>query len=118
MMDKKYILPFTLTGLVSALAACGGGGESATIFEDPNKGVVTTTNGCSDSSEKCLAFYVDYPVEGLNFDCSTDTKNHFITEMDSGIASGGCAVGDKASFYIQGTQTSRKISFVVKNKFI
>ena len=113
MMNKKYILPFTLTGLVSALAACGGGGESATIFEDPNKGVVTTTNGCSDSSEKCLAFYVDYPVEGLNFDCSTDTKNHFITEMDSGLASGGCAVGDKASFYIQGTQTSRKISLGV-----
>ena len=110
MMNKNYILPFALTGLVSALTACGGGGESATIFEDPNKGVITTTSGCSDSTEKCLAFYVDYPVEGLNFDCSTDTKNHFITEMDSGLAMGGCTVGDKVSFYIQGEKTSRKIS--------
>ena len=109
-MNKQFILPFALTGLVAALAGCGGGGESATIFEDPNQGVVTTTNGCQDSTEKCMSFYVDYPVEGLNFDCSTDTKNHFITEMDSGLATGGCAIGDKVNFYIQGEDSSRKIT--------
>lgn len=110
MMKKTYILPFTLTALVTALTACGGGGESTTIHEDPNPGVITTTNGCDDANSKCLSFYVDYPVEGLNFDCSTDTKNHFITEIDGGLASGGCAIGDKVSFYIQGEDSSRKIS--------
>ena len=108
-MNNKFILPFALTGLVSALAACGGGGESATIFEDPNKGVQTTSNGCLESAEKCLAFYVDYPVEGLNFDCSSDKTNHFVTEIDSSVASGGCQIGDKVSFYIQGAKSGRKI---------
>ena len=108
-MNNKFILPFALTGLVSALAACGGGGESATIFEDPNKGIQTTSNGCLESAEKCLAFYVDYPVEGLNFDCSSDKTNHFVTEIDSSVASGGCQIGDKVSFYIQGSKSGRKI---------
>lgn len=107
-MKNKLILPFALTGLVTALSGCGGGSQS--INEDPYKGVETSTNGCSGTAEKCLDFVLDYPVEGLNFDCSTDTKNHFVTELEGGLASGGCAVGDKVKFYIQGSQTSRMIS--------
>ena len=107
-MKNKLILPFALTGLVTALSGCGGGSQN--INEDPYKGVETSTNGCSGTAEKCLDFVLDYPVEGLNFDCSTDTKNHFVTEFEGGLASGGCAVSDKVKFYIQGSQTSRMIS--------
>ncbi|NNP71599.1 hypothetical protein A7P53_03940 [Acinetobacter defluvii] len=110
-MKKKFILPFALTGLVAALSACGGGGESAVIHEDPNKGVSTTSNGCEDKVDnKCQSFVVDYPIAGLNFDCSSDKNNHFVTEMVSSVATGACLVGDKVNFYIQGAQSSRKIS--------
>lgn len=110
-MNKKIILPFALTGLVAALSACGGGGESTVIHEDPNKGVSTSTNGCEDTLDnKCQSFVVDYPVAGLNFDCSSDKNNHFVTEMVSSVATGACPVGDKINFYIQGTQSAKKIS--------
>lgn len=106
-MKKTLLTPFVLTSLGLALAGCGG--EKSTVNEDPYKGIVTYTNGCDASYEKCLAFYVDYPVAGLNFDCSTDTRNHYTTKMEGGLASGGCLIGDKAKFYIQGPQSERKI---------
>ncbi|MDR0236236.1 hypothetical protein [Acinetobacter sp.] len=106
-MKKTLLAPFVLTSLGLALAGCGG--EKSTVNEDPYKGIVTYTNGCDASYEKCLAFYVDYPVAGLNFDCSTDTRNHYTTKMEGGLASGGCLIGDKAKFYIQGPQSERKI---------
>lgn len=108
-MNKNIILPFALTGLMAALTACGGG-ESATIHEDPNKGVTTSTNGCEDMVDnKCQSFVVDYPVAGLNFDCSSDKNNHFVTEIVSSVAMGACPSGDKVNFYIQGAQSARKI---------
>ena len=105
-MKKRVLAPFVLTSLGLALTGCGG--ESSTVNEDPYKGIVTYTNGCDASYEKCLGFYVDYPVTGLNFDCSTDTRNHFNTKLEGGLASGGCLIGDKAKFYIQGSQSERK----------
>ena len=110
-MKRKFIIPFALTGLVTALSGCGG--ESAVIYEDPYQGIKTSTNGCLASAEKCQSFVVDYPIEGLNFDCSSDQKNHFVTEMVQNVALGGCAVGDKVSFYIQGSETSHKIALGV-----
>lgn len=105
-MNKK-ILPFAFSSLVIMMSGCGG--EKTTIHEDPNKGVKTSTSGCDTNSASCHAFVVDYPVAGLNFDCSTDNINHFITELEGNVASGGCAVNDSVSFYIQGSETSRKI---------
>lgn len=107
MMNNKRLLPFAFSSIFLALAGCGG--ESTTINEDPNAGVKTSTNGCSTASASCMGFTVAYPVEGLNFDCSSDNKNHFITEMVGNTATGGCPIGDKVSFYIQGQTTSRKI---------
>ena len=110
MMKKRFLIPFALTGLTLALVGCGGG-ESSTVHENPYQGIKTYTNGCdADSTEKCLGFYVDYPVEGLNFDCSTDTQNHYSTKIEGGLASGGCLIGDKAKFFIQGTESLRKIT--------
>ena len=106
-MKTKILLPFALSSLVLALSGCGG--ESTTIKEDPYAGVKTSTNGCEASSEKCHAFVISYPVEGLNFDCSSDTQNHFVTALEGNAVTGGCAVGDKVNFYIQGEETSRKI---------
>lgn len=106
-MNNKIFLPFALTAFIVALSGCGG--ESTTVHEDPNSGVKTSTNGCDSSRNNCLGFVVTYPVEGLNFDCSSDTKNHFMTQMEGNVATGGCAVGDKVNFYIQGQDTSRKI---------
>jgi len=114
-MKKTILAPFTFAALTLALAGCGG--EKTVVNEDPNQGVVTYSNGCDPTPSssgtavnKCLGFYVDYPIQGLNFDCSTDTKNHFSTKMDGGLASGACLIGDKVKFYIQGTNSERKIS--------
>ncbi len=108
-MKNSILAPFILSSLSFALLGCGA--EKTTVHEDPYKGVVTYTNGCDgDSTDKCLGFYVDYPVEGLNFDCSTDANNHYETKIEGGLASGGCLIGDKAKFYIQGADTSRKIT--------
>ncbi|KAF1019431.1 MAG: hypothetical protein GAK29_03916 [Acinetobacter bereziniae] len=106
-MKKTLLAPFVLTSLGLALAGCGG--EKTSVNEDPYKGIVTYTNGCDASYEKCLAFYVDYPITGLDFDCSTNTQNHFMTKMEGGLSSGGCLIGDKAKFYIKGPQSDRKI---------
>ncbi len=109
-MKNNILLPFALTGLVTALAGCGGG--SSQINEDPNKGVTASTSGCtsSTSTDTCMMFAIDYPVDGLNFDCSSDTTNHFATEQNGNVFTGGCQVGDKVTFYIQGSKTSRKIT--------
>nr|WP_174506620.1 hypothetical protein [Acinetobacter sp. Marseille-Q1620] len=109
-MKTKLLLPFALTGLVSALTACGG--ESSHINENPYQGVVTSTNGCQASEGgNCQTFALDYPVAGLNFDCSSDTTNHFATAFDAGnIANGGCKVGDRIKFFIQGSQSSRTVN--------
>ena len=110
-MKNRILAPFLFSSLTLALVGCGGGAEKTTVNEDPYKGVVTYTNGCdADSTDKCLGFYVDYPVEGLNFDCSTDTANHYETKLEGGLAAGGCLIGDKAKFFIQGSDTSRKIT--------
>lgn len=108
-MKKRFLAPFVLTGLTLALTGCGG--ESSTVHENPYQGIKTYTNGCdADSTEKCLGFYVDYPVAGLNFDCSTDTQNHYTTKIEGGLALGGCLIGDKAKFFIQGSESVRKVT--------
>lgn len=106
-MNKKFLLPFTLSSLMLALTGCGG--ESTTIKEDPYSGVTTSSNGCDSSSTTCHSFVIAYPVAGLNFDCSSDSKNHFVTELEGNTVTGGCPVGDKVSFYLQGQDTSRKV---------
>ncbi len=100
MMKNKYILPFAFSTFVLALAGCGG--ESSNIPLEPEEGVVTTSSSCKVADESCLQFALDYPVAGLNFDCSGDTTHHFATTQVSNSTSGACKVGDKAKFYIQG----------------
>ncbi|EPF71133.1 hypothetical protein GCM10025882_15000 [Acinetobacter gyllenbergii] len=109
MMNKKILLPFALSTLAVFLHGCGG--ESSKINEDPNKGVsgVTTSTSCNPTASNCVEFILDYPIAGLNFDCSSDTVNHFATKEDGGAASGACKVSDTVSFYFQGKE-SRKIS--------
>ena len=106
-MKNKKLRPFAVSVLALALSACGG--ESTTIKEDPYSGVKTNSNGCDPSGEKCQGFVISYPVEGLNFDCSSDPNNHFVTELEGNTVTGACPVGDKIRFYIQGESSSRKI---------
>lgn len=108
-MNKKTILPLSLSIIAAMMTACGG--ESAIINEDPNQGVdgVTTNTSCDVSASDCLKFVLDYPVSGINFDCSTDKINHFATKLDGNIVTGACKLGDEASFYIQGS-SARKIN--------
>lgn len=107
-MKRKILLPFALSTLAIFLHGCGG--ESAKINEDPTKGVggVTENTSCDVKATDCLEFALDYPIAGLNFDCSTDTVNHFATKLDGNVVTGACKVGDEVSFYIQG-EDSRKI---------
>ncbi|ENW93293.1 putative pilus system protein FilF [Acinetobacter dispersus] len=110
MMNKKILLPFALSTLAIFLHGCGG--ESAKINEDPNKGVtgVTSNTSCDVTATDCLQFVLDYPVAGLNFDCSSDKVNHFTTKLDSNIVTGACKLGDTVTFYLQGADSPRKIS--------
>ncbi|MBH2001886.1 MAG: hypothetical protein I8H98_06430 [Moraxellaceae bacterium] len=108
-MNRKILLPFALSTLAILLNGCGG--ESANINENPNNGVngITENTSCDVSAADCLSFVVDYPIAGLNFDCSTDKVNHFATKIVGNIATGACKLGDNVTFYIQG-KSPRKIS--------
>lgn len=109
-MNKKFLIPFALSSVAFALVGCGG--ESGNVKEDPFKGVTTTSSGCtpSNTSNACLGFYVDYPVENLNFDCSSSSTEHYATVADGNTVTGGCLKADKVNFFIQGAATSRKIN--------
>jgi hypothetical protein len=107
-MDKRILLPFTLSALTLILNGCGG--ESTKINEDPSRGNgITTSTSCDVTSADCLQFVMDYPVAGLNFDCSTDKVNHFITKLESNVVTGACKFGDSVTFYIQG-ESAKKIT--------
>ena len=108
-MDKRILLPFTLSALTLILNGCGG--ESTKINEDPTRGTgITTSTSCDVTSTDCLQFVIDYPVAGLNFDCSTDKVNHFVTKLESNIVTGACKFGDSVTFYIQGEENAKKIT--------
>ena len=108
-MNKKILLPFAVSTLALMLHGCGG--ESSKINEDPTKGVegITSNTSCSVTADNCLRFAVDYPVTGLNFDCSSDNVNHFATKLEGNVVTGACKLGDRINFYIQG-QGARKIN--------
>lgn len=88
------------------LNGCGGG--SSTINEDPNSGTnngnltsgsctpTTSDNGAEDST--CLQFALDYPIAGINFDCSSATNFHYATKISGNAVIGSCKVGDTARF--------------------
>ncbi len=100
-MKNKYLLPFTLTTLMAALSGCGG--ESANII--PEVYDSSTENGsCTVGSEGCVEFALDYPLDGLNFKCSSDTTNSFVSLIDlaNNVATGNCRSGDKVNFFIKG----------------
>lgn len=105
-MKKIYALPFAVTALVTALSGCGG--ESAKVI--PETYDSSTVNGaCKSASENCVEFILDYPVDGINFTCSSDSKNKFVTLFDAseGVSSGACRVGDTVNFYLQGEKDKR-----------
>lgn len=106
-MKKNNLIPFGFSAMFLALAGCGG--ESAKIIETPNRGVTTTVNGCTPTDSRCQGFVIDYPVDGLNFNCSSDTTKHYVTRLEGNVSSGGCLVGDQINFYIQGAESDRKV---------
>ena len=106
-MNKKIIIPMALSSIFLALSGCGG--EKSSIYEDPNRGVKTSTNGCNNNLSTCQGFVLDYPVSGINFDCSTDKVNHFATLLEGNAVVGGCTKGDTVTFYIQGETSGRKV---------
>lgn len=110
-MNKKVLLPLALSTLTILLNGCGG--ESAKINENPNTGVKGVTNNTScdvAGDDNCLRFVVDYPIAGLNFDCSSDIVNHFATKLEGNVVAGACKLGDNVTFYIQGADSPKKIS--------
>ncbi|OTG96799.1 hypothetical protein [Acinetobacter sp. ANC 4973] len=110
-MKNKYLLPFTLTTLMAALSGCGG--ESANIT--PETYDSSTANGaCTPKMNGCVEFALDYPLDGLNFTCSSDTTNSFISILDlsDGAATGSCRTGDKVTFFIKG-EKDKKINLGV-----
>ena len=100
-MKKKILYPFVLTALCAALTACGGG-ESANVIKEPND-EATTNGSCSANAANCLEWGLEYPIDGLNFDCSGDKENKFITLFDQndGVTSGACQKTDSIEFYLQ-----------------
>lgn len=106
-MKISKIIPFSFSAIFLALTGCGG--ESAKIIETPNRGVATSVNGCSATDSRCQTFIIDYPVDGINFNCSSDITNQFVTKLEGNDSSGGCLVGDKINFFIQGAESGNKI---------
>lgn len=105
-MKKNYVLPFAFTALVAALAGCGG--ESANVI--PEIYDTSTVNGaCKSNTASCVEFVLDYPLDGLNFTCSSDTKNKFVTLFDvsEGVSTGACKLGDTVTFYLQGEKNNK-----------
>ncbi|MBJ9723490.1 protein FilF [Acinetobacter calcoaceticus] len=118
MMSNKILLPFAVSTLAILLNGCGGG--SSTINEDPTQGggdIPTTNLACkaaSISDESCLNFELDYPIAGLNFDCSLSPNQHYITKLDRNSVGGACGISssqsdETISLYLQGSN-ARKIS--------
>jgi len=109
-MNKKVLWPFALTTLAIMLNGCGGG--SSNINEDPNSGsnngnltsgsCKPNVSGTATRDSNCFEFALDYPVEGINFECSTALGQHFVTSLSQGTVTGTCKVGDTARFYLQG----------------
>ncbi len=71
---------------------------------NPEPNAVAYINGsCASTAKNCVEFALDYPVDGLNFTCSSDTSKTYITmiEPKSNAATGKCSEGDKVHFFIQ-----------------
>ncbi|WP_127494413.1 putative pilus system protein FilF [Acinetobacter calcoaceticus] len=108
-MNKKVLWPFALTTLAIMLNGCGGG--SSNISEDPNSGTnngnlssgscTPTTSDIGAEDATCLQFALDYPIAGINFDCSSATNFHYATKLTGNAVIGSCKVGDTARFYVQ-----------------
>lgn len=103
MKNKKLFLVSTLTAMLFALSGCGG--ESANVIPEKNDSS-TESGSCSGDSTSCVKFALDYPLDGLNFYCGTDTDNTYLTKFDlnEGVASGACKTGDDITFFLQGAE--------------
>ncbi|MDV2467387.1 flagellar protein FilF [Acinetobacter chinensis] len=108
-MKKQYLLPFALTAGFAALSGCGG--ESANVIPEPKS--VVYQNGSCVSGQNCVEFALDYPVDGLNFTCSSDRDNVFITliEAKSNAATGKCTEGDQIHFFLRGDKGVKTVDF-------
>ncbi|MFC6168937.1 putative pilus system protein FilF [Acinetobacter terrestris] len=103
---NKYKLPFAATALAMALTGCGG--ESANVT--PEVYDESTANGaCQTGTAGCVEFALDYPLNGLNFTCSSDTKNRFTTIFDpqDGAATGACKNTDDITFFLRGEKDKK-----------
>ena len=101
-MKKQMLWPFTLSTLMVALTGCGG--ESANVKSEPNH--VNSVNGsCLVQDKNCVEFALDYPIDGINFVCSSDPDNTYITliEPKTNAATGRCSEGDKVHFFLTGS---------------
>ncbi len=107
-MKKQYLKPFALSTLVIALSGCGG--ESGNLINENDSGNVTVSASCNTSASNCLGFVLDYPVEGLNFNCSSDSVHNFITATSGNAVTGACKLGDEVTFAIKGNSTTNQIS--------
>ncbi|TCB49639.1 hypothetical protein E0H80_11655 [Acinetobacter sp. ANC 4779] len=103
---NKYKLPFVATALVMILTGCGG--ESANVTAEVYD--ESTANGaCKVGTAGCIEFAFDYPLNGLNFTCSSDTKNRFTTLFDpsGGVATGACKNTDDITFFLRGEKDKK-----------
>lgn len=102
----KYKLPFAATALVMALTGCGGESANVTpeVYDD------STANGaCQTKTAGCVEFALDYPLNGLNFTCSSDTQNRFTTLFDpnNGAATGACKNTDDITFFLRSEKDNK-----------
>ena len=107
MMNKnKILLPFAFSAMAIILQGCGG--ESADVI--PGNNDSSTVNGaCIGTNSGCIEFALDYPLQTLDFHCGDDTKQTFVTtyDVDKGVATGACKVGQSITFYILGKDERR-----------
>ncbi|ANF81135.1 hypothetical protein A3K93_02310 [Acinetobacter sp. NCu2D-2] len=103
MNNKKLFIASTLTAMLFALNGCGG--ESANVLPEKNDSS-TESGSCTAGATGCIEFALDYPIDGLNFYCGTDTENDYITvfDLNNGYAKGACKAGENITFYLNGAE--------------
>ncbi|WP_180070419.1 hypothetical protein [Acinetobacter sp. YH16038] len=117
-MKNKILYPFAFTALFAALSGCGG--ESANVIPEQND-EATTNGSCSATATNCLEWGLEYPIDGLNFNCSGDKENTFITLFDQndGVASGTCQKADSIEFYLKSfSDTKIKLGTVKLSEYM
>lgn len=108
-MKKIISASFSVSALCLMMSGCGGGSNNISESPAPQPGTSTGV-GCSfsgTSSDSCIQYVLEYPVAGIQYQCSSDKVNTFATKLEGNIVTGACKKSDIATFFLNINTTTR-----------